>query len=553
METFLSWMRDLSADQRYALRLFAAIANQWTCSHRTRDCLFGNGCLREQFHRVIEDLNGTENVAEGRRVVECVVNTLRDRETVWLNVYRSFGDAYHEDFPRSIEDCSRQLRVLFNQTALSDRMEDLRAERRSDRIYLDDARSLFHCTYVPLNKSGVIMVKRSTRYGKIGVCCFGAESVSQYLPGNAFDLRGALGKLKANIATKVPVCQTTGCTQGIRHVVFVRERMFAYFSEPGKAKVLGRYLENAVRMLDMIGGADERRICMQMFGEVPSGEMPIHTIMMEKRHMDDGRMSLVEWMQNNERIMNVDMCYLPLFTIRQIIYHRLHWDTLDQYMNYVEHVRPCQLCFLEREFDIVNYVIIDTRLSELTNSGPIRTAREHAHDVTARDLIRMPLRATETLVRVENHWLKTQIFESEEAILTVATQTHRNIRGEGLYDDDTWIKGLYQIMRLLVGWRLNIPQRGTVFKLVCYAFFGHLPRRDGTVANWDDLGMFILLMTGGSDYLLNEDETVTPLMLQLLRSVLAQYVYEPIDTRHQIVQLDSQAKNCATLFSRMFQ
>nr|CAD9197762.1 NS1 [Bluetongue virus] len=515
MERFLR-KYNISGDNANAVRTFLAISPQWTCSHLRRNCLFNGMCAKQHFERAMIAATDADEPRKAMKLVELAKEAMHDRETVWLQCFRSFSQPYQEDIEDKLKKCGAQLLESYRKSGMMDEAMKQSALINTERIRLDDSYSALPYIYIPISQGQIVNPTFISRYRQIAYYFYNPDAAENWIDPSLFEIRGAHCQIKREVDRQIATCPYTGYRGRILQVIFLPIHIINFLKTDDFSRYFNRYVSMAIQQFLRVGFAEEIRYVQQLFGTVPPGEFPLHQMMLMKRDFMTRDQSLVESRVRRSGNDNWQSWLLPMTIVREGLKRNERWEWLLDFMN-GKHM--CQLCYLKHSKQQPTCSVVDVRLAELTGCSPFREViiGDHAgtEPIQGTKLIR-----DEQIGRQGDHYYTSYCYTGAEALTQTAIHIHRWVRGCGIWNNEGWQEGIFMLGRVLLRWELTKTQRSALFRLFCFVCYGHAPRTDGTIPDWNSLGNFLDVIMKGPELSEDEDEQAYATMLEMVRCVI---------------------------------
>nr|AMQ36821.1 non-structural protein 1 [Bluetongue virus] len=515
MERFLR-KYNISGDHANATRTFLAISPQWTCSHLRRNCFFNGMCAKQHFERALIAVTDADEPRRAMKLVELAKEAMHDRESVWLQCFKSFSQPYEEDVEGKLKIAGAELLDSYRKSGMMDEAVKQTALINSEKIRLDDSYSALPYIYVPIREGQIVNPTFISRYRQVAYYFYNPDAAEDWIDPNLFEIRGQHNQIKREVERQIVTCPYTGYRGRVFQIMFLPIHMINFLKRDEFAKHFNRYVSMAVQQYLRVGQAEETRYVQQLFGEVPAGEFPLHQMMLMKRDFPTRDSNIVEARVKRPGDDNWQSWLLPMIIVREGIDCVEHWTWLLDYMD-GKHI--CQLCYLKHSKLKQQCKIIDVRIAELIGCSPFRIVNIGNH-FGANSIFETKLIRDEQIGRVGDHYYTTNCYTGAEALVTTAIQIQRWARGCGIWNDQGWREGVFMLGRVLLRWELTKAQRSAVFRLFCFVCYGYAPRADGTVPDWNNLGNFLDMILKGPELSEDEDEKTYATMLEMVRCVM---------------------------------
>nr|CAD2286111.1 NS1 [Bluetongue virus] len=515
MERFLR-KYNISGDHANATRTFSAISPQWTCSHLRRNCLFNGMCAKQHFERAMIAVTDADEPRKAMRLVELAKEAMHDRESVWLQCFKSFSQPYEEDIEGKLKKNGAELLESYRKSGMMDEAIKQSALLNTERVRLDDSYSALPYVYVPIKDGQIVNPTFISRYRQIAYYFYNPDAAEDWIDPSLFDIRGQHNQIKREVERQIVTCPYTGYRGRVFQIMFLPIQMINFLKNDEFAKHFNRYVSMAVQQFLRVGYAEEIRYVQQLFGEVPAGEFPLHQMMLMRRDFHARDRSIVEARVKRSGDDNWQSWLLPMIIVREGIACPERWAWLLDYMN---GKYTCQLCYLKHSRQKEKCKIIDVRVAELIGCSPFREVNIGDH-VGANSVFETKLIRDEQFGRVGDHYYTTHCYTGAEALVTTAIQIHRWMRGCGIWNDQGWREGVFMLGRVLLRWELTKAQRSALYRLFCFVCYGYAPRADGTIPDWNNLGNFLDMILKGPELSEDEDEKAYAMMLEMIRCVM---------------------------------
>ncbi|AFH41523.1 NS1 [Pata virus] len=516
MERFIKKF-NIIGEEANAIRLFYHISEQWTCSHLRRDCFINGLCAKQNFKAAIDLILDHDDVPAAHRLVMIAKNVLADRETVWLQSYRSFSQPYEEEVERKINIMGVQLLEHYQTSGMMEEAGKLEAQKRGERIRLDDSFAALPYLYIPIAHHQILNPLRVMRFRQIGYYFYNPEFADDWIPPDAYAIRSQRFRICRGIQERIPVCLETGFKGPVFQVMFLPVSMLPMFEDQQFRKHINWYMSAAVKVYLQIGTNEERRFALQLFGMCPAGESPIHQMMLGRIIAGGRETNLVALRSRIQGNMSWESWLLPMFLVRVAVQERAFYDDVEKFMRMGF---KCQLCYMKTECLRENAYYTDVRTSEMLGVPITRAITIREHVSSAESMVKFSVTGSEHIGRIGDHYFTCEVHSSMEALIFTLTQIHKWIRGSGIWSGTQWREGIYMLARLLIRWPLTKKQISAAYRLFCFVCYGYAPRRDGSLPNWDDLGKFLDIILNGPELNMAESEQAFALMFDLGRYII---------------------------------
>nr|QDH76488.1 NS1 [Bluetongue virus] len=515
MERFLR-KYNISGDHANATRTFLAISPQWTCSHLRRNCLFNGMCAKQNFERAMIAATDAGEPRKAMKLVELAKEAMYDRETVWLQCCRSFSQPYQEDVESKLKRCAAQLLESYRKSGMMEEAVKQSALINSERIRLDDSYSALPYIYIPTNQGQIVAPTFISRFRQIAYYFYNPEAAENWIDPGLFDIRGAHNQIKREVERQISTCPYTGYRGKVLQVLYLPIQIINHLKSEEFAKHFNRYASMAIQQFLRVGYIEEVRYVQQLFGMVPPGEFPLHQMMLMRREFQTRDQSIVEARVKRCGNEHWQSWLLPMIIVREGLNDACKWTWL---LDYMDGGHLCQLCYLKHSRQQLACSVIDVRLAEMTGCSPFRMVTIGEH-VGADSITKVKLIRGEQAGRLGDHYYVSDCYTGAEALTMTAIHIHRWMRGCGIWNDEGWREGVYMLGRVLMRWELSKAQRSALFRLFCFVCYGHAPRADGTIPDWNNLGDFLDVILKGPELSEDEDETAYATMLEMVRCVM---------------------------------
>nr|CAB5237905.1 NS1 [Bluetongue virus] len=515
MERFLR-KYNISGDHANAVRTFLAISPQWTCSHLRRNCLFNGMCAKQHFERAMIAATDADEPKKAMKLVELAKEAMHDRETVWLQCFRSFSQPYQEDIENKLKRCGAQLLESYQKSGMMDEAVKQSALVNTGRIRLDDSFSALPYIYIPISQGQIVNPTFISRYRQIAYYFYNPDAAENWIDPSLFEIRGAHCQIKREVDRQIATCPYTGYRGKVLQVMFLPIHIINFLKTDEFSRHFNRYVSMAIQQFLRVGFTEEIRYVQQLFGTVPPGEFPLHQMMLMKRDFMTRDQNLVESRVRRSGNGNWQSWLLPMTIVREGLKHNEKWEWLLDFMN---GKYTCQLCYLKHSKQQPTCSVVDVRLAELTGCSPFREVIIGDHAGTE------PIHGTrlirdEQIGRQGDHYYTSYCYTGAEALTQTAIHIQRWVRGCGIWNDEGWQEGIFMLGRVLLRWELTKTQRSALFRLFCFVCYGHAPRSDGTIPDWNNLGDFMDVIMKGPELSEDEDEQAYAIMLEMVRCVI---------------------------------
>nr|ASW41320.1 NS1 [Bluetongue virus]ASW41327.1 NS1 [Bluetongue virus] len=515
MERFLR-KYNISGDYANATRTFLAISPQWTCSHLKRNCLFNGMCAKQNFERAMIAATDAEEPIRAFRLIELAKEAMYDRETVWLQCFKSFSQPYEEDIEGKIKRCGAQLLEDYRKSGMMEEAAKQSALINSERVRLDDSFSAIPYIYVPIREGQIVNPTFISRYRQIAYYFYNPDAADDWIDPNLFGVRGQHHQIKREVERQINACPYTGYQGRIFQVMYLPIQLINFLRMDDFAKHFNRYASMAIQQYLRVGFLEEIRYVQQLFGKVPTGEFPLHQMMLMKRDFPTRDRNIVEARVRRSGDENWQSWLLPMVLVREGLDQQEKWGWLLEYM---DRKHTCQLCYLKHSKQMQTCSVIDVRASELIGCSPFRTVTIEEH-VGNEPIFKTKLIRDQQIGRIGDHYYTTSCYTGAEALVTTAIHIHRWIRGCGIWNDEGWQEGVFMLGRVLLRWELTKAQRSALLRLFCFVCYGYAPRADGTVPDWNNLGSFLDVILKGPELSEDEDERAYATMFEMVRCII---------------------------------
>ncbi|APC23692.2 NS1 protein [Bluetongue virus] len=515
MERFLR-KYNISGDNANATRTFLAISPQWTCSHLRRNCLFNGMCAKQHFERAMIAVTDADEPRKAIKLVELAKEAMHDRESVWLQCFRSFSQPYEEDVEGKLKRAGADLLESYRKSGMMDEAIKQTALINSERIRLDDSYSALPYIYVPIREGQIINPTFISRYRQVAYYFYNPDAAEDWIDPNLFEIRGQHNQIKREVERQIATCPYTGYRGRVLQIMFLPIHIINFLKQDAFARHFNRYVSMAIQQYLRVGQIEETRYVQQMFGEIPAGEFPLHQMMLMRRDFQNRERNIVEARVKRSGDDNWQSWLLPMIIVREGLACAEHWEWLLDYMN-GKHI--CQLCYLKCSRQKQECKVIDVRMAELTGCTPFRIVKIENH-VGMNSIFETKLIRDEQIGRIGDHYYTTHCYTGAEALITTAIQIQRWARGCGIWNDQGWREGVFMLGRVLLRWELSKAQRSAILRLFCFVCYGYAPRADGTIPDWNNLGDFLDMILKGPELSEDEDEKAYATMLEMVRCVM---------------------------------
>nr|BCI65138.1 Non-structural protein [Tibet orbivirus] len=515
MERFLRKF-EFSNSRSQALRVFDAVAEQWTCSHLKRDCLIGGVCARQNWKDMIETTYESGRAEQAHRLGAIAEVSTSDRLTLWLQCLQSFERPYDEDIRGEIIKLGTEMLDDYRNSEMARQAGDLPNGPRLDRERMDDSLSALPYVYVPVNQGKIVTPQRIARFRHVGIVYYDPDDADEWLPPDAYHLRKVRNDLMEDIRAQLPVCYDSGFQGPIHRLVFLSVHMLPHMQSATFRRCINLYLTTAVRLEAQFSTSTEARLTMQTFGMVPPGESPMHRMMLSEIYINGEHTNWVRLRAKTRGLGSWESWLMPMTLVRKAI---IDGAGSQRVFDFIRSDYPCQLCYLQSKDD-AEFYIVDTRTADLMGLPAVRLVRAVSHAHKDFDVARERLSGNDHLGRIGSHYYVYAVHSGMEALITTAITIHKWIRGNGIFCDESWIEGVAMLFRVLVRWELNKKQLSCLYRLFCFVCFGYEPRHDGYIPDWYDLGKFLDVIFQGVELNMEELDVAHARMFKLGRLVI---------------------------------
>nr|CAD9197748.1 NS1 [Bluetongue virus] len=523
MERFLR-KYNISGDCANAIRTFYAISPQWTCSHLKRNCFFNGMCAKQHFERAIIAVTDADEPRKAMKLAELAKEAMYDRETVWLQCYKSFSQPYQEDIEDKLKKCGAQMLENYRKSGVMNEAMKQSALADSERIRLDDSLSALPYIYIPVNQGQIVNPTFISRYRQIAYFFYNPDAAEDWIDPSLFEIRGAHCQIKREVERQVTTCPYTGYRGRVLQVMFLPVHIINFLENERFSRHFNRYVSMAVQQFLRVGFAEEGRYVQQLFGVVPPGEFPLHQMMLMKRDFPTRDQSLVGARVRRPGDDSWQSWLLPMIIVREGLNHVDRWEWLLDFMN---GKHQCQLCYLRHSKQQHTCSVIDVRLADITGCSPFREVIIGDH-IGNEPIQKIKLVRDEQIGRQGDHYYTSHCYTGAEALTQTAIHIHRWIRGCGIWNNQGWQEGVFMLGRVLLRWELSKAQRSALFRLFCFVCYGYAPRTDGTMPDWNNLGNFLDVIMNGPELSEDEDEHAYATMLEMVRCIITLHCAEKI-------------------------
>nr|WBV80514.1 NS1 [Yonaguni orbivirus] len=489
MDHFIRFFNVPSEDALY-LRLSNTISMAWKCSHRNRECILYNQCIKENFEKVSQRALHLQDYTAAAQILKVAKMMMAVRGDLWCNAINYARKKPIPNAERERQEMTSSLIHAYNYSSFQEEVESL--ERVSDGpapVYVDDSKSLIHSFFMPVSSESETKVTDVKRLGRFLLIFYDTMTLkTRVLWQQTPEAHDFVAEYLSWGMQHYPECLYTHSKRIAQWVVWLPDSMIDVMNDHIERASLLRILDMDLKLILSFDTKDPVRMCFQRFGIKGLSMQTINDLLLTQI----GSRTLIELLLNRP-VRTVIEASIPMIIIRGYIYG---YYTSTEVKYWFDTNVDCQCCYIERHCAVKKILVLDSRASDILGRDPQRAGRLIKHqDGTLNLISSFDLHHGEMLSRQENHWIAFSCLDSADALLVAITVIHRYMRGNGLNDEFDKHIAMNILARCYLYWGPTDNHIvSAIFHLMCYLL---LHKKLGIFFEriaWYDLGNFVTLI-----------------------------------------------------------
>nr|AYA60495.1 Nsp1 [Mobuck virus] len=489
MDHFIRFFNVASDDALY-LRLCVTISKAWKCSHRMRECILYNQCIKENFETISLKALHLQDYQAAAQILKVGKQMMAVKGDLWCN---SINYARKHPIPNAEKDKQEMIAALMNAYNYSNFQEEVQSlKRHSDGpvpVYIDDSTSLIYSFFMPVSSESETKVNDVRRLGKFLLVFYDSKTPkTRIIWQQSPEARRFVTEYLNWGMINYPECMYTKSKRIAQWIIWLPESLHNIIQDFTERANLLRILEMDLKLIQSFDSREPMRMCFQRFG---INGMTINAVV-ELLFTDVGGKSLIDLIFGRT-MENISHALMPMLLIRGYLYG---YYTAQEVAFWYETNYSCQCCYIEKHCTTKRILILDSRAHDILGRDPQRSGRLIKHnDSTLKGISTFELHHGEMLSRQGEHWIAFSCLDSADALLVAITLVHRYMRGTGLETEFDIQVAMNTLARCYLYWG---PTDGhivsAIFRLMCYLILRKKLEVLMNNISWFDLGAFIALI-----------------------------------------------------------
>ncbi|QCQ85393.1 NS1 [CHeRI orbivirus 3-3] len=546
MDHFIRYF-NLSVEEAQLVRLCAIISSSWKCSHRSRDCLIGRTCVKENFSKVCHDTFQTQNYDNVKIILRISRQMMMVRGDLWCNALNHARNNAILNPEGEKEEALSVLQDAYSHSRFQEEVKTLkRINDKATPVYIDDSTSLVHAFYMPVSCEVETNVVNIKRLGRFLVVFYSVESNKMDVLWQGSDeARKYVTETLHWGVTNLPQCCYTGSKRTAQWIVWLPETMIEVFTNPEEIGKLLRILDMDLKTIQGFDTRDPSRICHQRFGIRGFSVEAISELL----YMYVNGKPLIQYLLAKKPTTVMEMT-IPMLVIRGYMYN---YYTDYEASRWFEEKETCQCCYVEKFCANKKILVMDSKAQEILGRNAERAGRLIKHnDGSLKGISSFELGYGEMLSRQGEHWIAFTCLDSYDSLIVTGTLVHRYLRGEGITCEFDRQIAMNALARCYLYWGPTDNQIvNVIFRLMCYLLLKKKIEMLGMNLPWYDLGTFFNLIT--------REERVSSVVTEKMHAAVARVsllylrlTVHGYDIRHgDEAEFDTQVKALTRNFSKL--